>query len=101
MRRAADYDRPMAARVAIFLDYQNVYMGARGAFHPYSSESPAGQVDPHALGELLVQRGPPGVDRELSEVRVYRGQPDSRRIPRDMQPMIASAAIGALCQRRR
>lgn len=72
----------MAARVAVFLDYQNVYMGARGAFHAYGSQPQDGQVDPHALGELLVQRGPPGVDRELREVRVYRGQPDPERDPK-------------------
>lgn len=72
----------MAARVAVFLDYQNVYMGARSAFHPYGSPSQNGQIDPHRLGRLLASKGPPGVDREFSEVRVYRGQPDSAKDPR-------------------
>ena len=72
----------MAARVVVFLDYQNVYRGARDAFHPFGSPGQDGQVDPHRLGELLVAKGPPGVGRELSGVRVYRGQPDSQKDPR-------------------
>jgi len=51
-------------RVVVFLDYQNVYMGARGAFYPYGSPSD-GQVDPHRLGELLISKSPPEFDREL------------------------------------
>lgn len=47
----------MSDRVVVFLDYQNVYMGARGAFHPYGSSSQDGQVDPYRLGELLVAKG--------------------------------------------
>lgn len=72
----------MADRVVVFLDYQNVYMGARSAFHPYGAPSPAGQVDPYRLGELLVSKGPPDVERELTEVRIYRGQPDSQKDPK-------------------
>lgn len=72
----------MAARVVVFLDYQNVYMGARSAFHPYGSPSQDGQVDPYRLGELLIAKSPPEFDRVLSEVRIYRGQPDSARDPR-------------------
>lgn len=39
-----------------------------------------GQIDPKALGELLVDRGLGS--RELTEVRVYRGIPDSAKDPR-------------------
>jgi uncharacterized LabA/DUF88 family protein len=72
----------MSARVVVFLDYQNVYMGARGTFHPYGSSPQDGQIDPYRLAELLASKGPPGVDRELHEVRVYRGQPDSEKDPK-------------------
>jgi uncharacterized LabA/DUF88 family protein len=70
-----------SARVTVFLDYQNVYMGAREAFHSYGSPPRDRQVDPSRLGELLVSRGSQ-FDRELLDVRVYRGQPDSQRDPR-------------------
>ncbi len=70
----------MSARVVVFLDYQNVYMGAREAFHPFGSPSQDGQVDPYLLGELLAAKSP--FDRELFDVRVYRGQPDSEKDPR-------------------
>jgi uncharacterized LabA/DUF88 family protein len=72
----------MADRVVVFLDYQNVYMGARDAFHGFGADPQAGQIDPHPLGDLLARRGPANVDRELAEIRVYRGQPDSARDPR-------------------
>ena len=72
----------MAARVVVFLDYQNVYQGAREAFHGFGTPGQDGQIDPHRLGETIAAKGPPDVERELSEVRVYRGQPDSQRDPR-------------------
>ena len=72
----------MPARVVVFLDYQNVYMGARDAFYPYGSAPQDGQVDPHRLGELIVAKAPLDFNRELGEVRVYRGQPDSGKDPR-------------------
>ncbi|GIK78449.1 MAG: hypothetical protein BroJett022_21390 [Actinomycetes bacterium] len=72
----------MAARVAVFLDYQNVYMGARSAFHAHGTAHQDGQIDPCRLAKLLVSKGPPDVDRELSEVRIYRGQPDPQKDPR-------------------
>lgn len=72
----------MSARVVVFLDYQNIYMGARGAFHAFGTPSQDGQIDPYRLSGLLVSKGRPEFDRELSEVRVYRGQPDSQKDPR-------------------
>lgn len=70
----------MAGKVVVFLDYQNVYMGAREAFRPFGSPSQDGQVDPLKLGELLAAKSP--FDRDLVGVRVYRGQPDSQKDPR-------------------
>jgi hypothetical protein len=64
----------------VFLDYQNVYRGARDAFHPPLSPSQHGQIDPVGLGELITRRS--RFDRSLAEVRVYRGQPDAARDPK-------------------
>lgn len=65
------------ARVMIFLDYQNVYMGARSCFHDRYAPHFEGQVNPLALGELLTHDSPH--DRELTHVRIYRGLPSATR----------------------
>lgn len=70
----------MAPRVVLFVDYQNVYKGARAAFWELNAPPSRGQIDPLALGQLIVRRRE--LDCELSQVRVYRGQPDPRRDPR-------------------
>jgi uncharacterized LabA/DUF88 family protein len=59
----------------LFVDYQNVYMGARRAFFERTVPSACGQFDPVRLGEFLVASSP--FDRHLHEVRVYRGRPDA------------------------
>lgn len=67
-------------RVAVFIDYQNVYHCARDLFFPSGRAAPwLGSVDPLRLGELLCRLGhaiDPG--RRLTGIRVYRGQPDGR-----------------------
>ena len=65
-------------RVSLFIDYQNVYHGARNAFHHDDAPRSAGQISPRRLGNLLVARQPLAGDvneRRLHEVRVYRGMP--------------------------
>ena len=66
-----------SARVAIFLDYQNVYNGAREAFDLCGDPSRYGQIDPLRLAELIIARHPE--ESHLAAVRVYRGRPDSAR----------------------
>jgi uncharacterized LabA/DUF88 family protein len=63
-------------RVAVFLDYQNVYHRARDSFCTRDAAAREGQVDPLALGHLLASRVPGG---RLVAVRVYRGRPSQRR----------------------
>ena len=63
-------------RVAVFLDYQNVYHRARDSFCIRDAAAREGQVDPLALGHLLAGRVPGG---RLAAVRVYRGRPSQRR----------------------
>jgi len=65
----------MSERVVVFLDWQNVYMRARESFHVEAAAHPKGQVNPLDLGLELASRGRDG-DRELIEVRIYRGVPD-------------------------
>lgn len=67
-------------RVVVFLDYQNVYRGARRAFHTELDHHRRGQIDPLKLGLHLARDSP--YNRELTQVRVYRGQPASDRDPR-------------------
>jgi hypothetical protein len=70
----------VAPRVVVFVGYPNVYKSAKKAFHGECAPRWAGQIDPLKLGELIASRGP--VARELTEVRVYRGRPDSARDPK-------------------
>jgi uncharacterized LabA/DUF88 family protein len=67
-------------RVVLFVDYQNIYMSARSLFHASGVRHWNGQVDPHAVGRLLVERSP--FDRVLTGVRIYRGIPDSTKNPK-------------------
>lgn len=68
----------MTDRVMLFVDYQNIYRGARSCFHPEAKvPNVAGQISPILLAEHIVTTG--SLDRELSSVRVYRGLPDATR----------------------
>lgn len=68
----------MAKRIGVFVDYQNVYKGARKCFFPDGTNSHLdGQVNPLKLGKTLA-----GNDRTLVAVRVYRGLPSSRDDPK-------------------
>lgn len=71
----------MADRVTIFIDGQNVYNCARTAFFPHRRDHhfTDGQFDPMALGRLLASRDTRGFAREVKEVRVYTGRPDSAK----------------------
>jgi hypothetical protein len=62
-------------RVAVFIDYQNCYKGARECFFQPGDAHMCGQVLPRRLGVKLRDRaaGP----RELVGVHVYRGLPSS------------------------
>jgi uncharacterized LabA/DUF88 family protein len=65
-------------RVAVFIDYQNVYCGVRDAFGWRHGHYTLGQVFPRRLGLLLTQRGR-SVDsaRQLEKVMVFRGEPSA------------------------
>jgi uncharacterized LabA/DUF88 family protein len=69
----------MPLRTVLFLDYQNVYRGARETFHGNQGYASTGQIDPMRLGRLLVTKSR---DRELTEVRVYRGVQEATKQPK-------------------
>ncbi len=70
-------------RVAVFIDYQNVYMRARDLFGQPQPHHTEGQVLPRRLGVMLTDRGR-GIDpdRALERVTVFRGEPSSKHSPR-------------------
>jgi len=68
----------MAERVVVFLDWQNVYGGARESFHYPGSPSTDGQVDPLRLATQIAGQVPDG---ELQQVRIYRGLPSNAQNP--------------------
>ena len=71
-------DEPVT-RIAVFLDNQNIYQGARAAFGLQNSHFTEGQIDPLRLGQHLTDLGHAvDADRELVAVRIYRGEPSSK-----------------------
>lgn len=76
----------LSSRVIVFIDSQNAYQGARGVFFRPTDHHACGQLDPLKLGRLICSKVPAGdkplVPRELEEVRVYTGRPDSTKDPK-------------------
>lgn len=70
----------MPARVVVFLDWQNVYNSARETFGTAQAPHWQGQVDPVALAQHLADDSP--FDRQLHQVRIYRGQADASYDPK-------------------
>jgi len=71
------------ARVAVFIDYQNVYRRARAVFGLEGAAHFEGQVHPRSVGELIVsKRADHDPTSKLEFVRVYRGLPDGGRDPK-------------------
>lgn len=65
-----------ALSVVVFIDWQNVYMGARDAFGFHERPQAVGNVDPFHLARFLAAAPDrSGQARELAEARIYRGQP--------------------------
>ena len=71
----------MPKRVVIFVDYQNAYRSAREIFHERFQDPPwMGQFDPLLLGEHILRSGNFPA-RTISQIRMYRGLPDSAKQP--------------------
>ena len=77
----ADLTHPLV--LALFVDVQNTYRGARRSFLNNSVASVDGQYSPAKLGDLIAARGgPSGTACSLSEVRAYTGRPDPEKDPK-------------------
>ncbi len=76
----------MVNRVAVFMDAQNVYRGARDCFAMRQGPPQAGQFSPLRFARLLCDRKnsyqPSSTVRTLTQVRIYTGRPDSSKAPR-------------------
>ena len=72
-------------RLAVFIDYQNAYMGARQAFGVGQGDPHVvGQFDPLELARLIARRHPNHAGaklRQLVRVSIYRGLPDASKSP--------------------
>jgi uncharacterized LabA/DUF88 family protein len=73
--------RRATERMVVFIDWQNLYKGARDAFHQGHGPRLLGNVRPLRLAQRLLELTR-GRRRVLVGVRVYRGQPDPTRDPR-------------------
>jgi uncharacterized LabA/DUF88 family protein len=70
------------SRMKVFIDYQNVYHGARGTFCERDAHPILGHIRPLRLGVLLKQlaeSNDPG--RQLTQVVVFRGEPTTQGHP--------------------
>ena len=70
-------------RVAVYIDYSNVYKGARTAFLLDGSPGHRGNIHPVRLARRLAELAPDGTDRRathaLAFAKVFRGAPDPAR----------------------
>ena len=73
-------------RLAVFIDHQNVYRGARDALGATDADHHVvGQYDPIKLANLIAERHPSyrGANlRKLVQVNIYSGLPGSSRNPK-------------------
>lgn len=68
-------------RVAVFIDWMNVYKAAREAFGLAEDSGARGQVDPYRLGRVLAAANRRGPSAELVRVEVHRGRPLPNQSP--------------------
>lgn len=66
------------ARAVVFIDAQNMYMGAREAFGWTDYPGHYGNFKPVGLARVLTS----GADRALTQVRIYTGVPTPQKDPR-------------------
>lgn len=68
-------------RVAVFIDWMNVYKAAREAFGLTEESGVRGQVDPYRLGRVLAAANRRGRSAELVRVEIHRGRPLPNQSP--------------------
>lgn len=68
-------------RVAVFIDWMNVYKAAREAFDLTGESGVRGQVHPYRLGRVLAAANRRGASAELARVEIHRGRPLPNQSP--------------------
>lgn len=84
-------------RVGVYIDYSNVYKGARDAFILREAPGYRGNVNPMLIAKHVAAASPndcaPRDDTHALEfVKVFRGAPDPKKQPRDARIESARAA---------
>ncbi len=73
-------------RVGVYIDYSNVYSGARDAFILDRAPGHRGHVNPLHLAKRVALQAPDGSSRrgthELTMTKLFRGAPDPQKDPR-------------------
>ena len=68
-------------RVAVFIDWQNVYQSARRAFALTALPSERGVISPYQVARILAAGNDRASDGVLVKVEIHRGLPSSARDP--------------------
>lgn len=69
----------LAARVAVFIDWQNTYKAAREAFGLRDLPNEHGNYSPYRLARILASGNDRGRETQLVRVSIHRGLPSSHR----------------------
>ncbi|HVW27932.1 MAG TPA: hypothetical protein VHC69_21355 [Polyangiaceae bacterium] len=67
--------------VAVYIDWQNVYNGARRAFGLTNASTEEGQVSPLRVAQLLAAGNGRGIRGMLVRVEIHRGLPSASKDP--------------------
>jgi uncharacterized LabA/DUF88 family protein len=67
--------------VAVYIDWQNIYNGARRAFGLTDAPSEEGQISPYRLAKVLAAGNERGDDGTLVRVEIHRGLPSASKDP--------------------
>jgi uncharacterized LabA/DUF88 family protein len=68
-------------RLAVFIDYQNVHLGARELFAPYGQPVHESLVHPLAVAERIATKRSSRFPCEVTTVQVFRGRPNPEHQP--------------------
>jgi hypothetical protein len=67
--------------IGVYIDWQNVYNGARRAFGLTDAVSEEGQVSPYRVAQMLTAGNGRGTEGQLVRVEIHRGLPSASKDP--------------------
>jgi hypothetical protein len=68
-------------KIAVYIDWQNVYNAARRAFGMNDAPSEEGQISPYRVAQLLAAGNGRAADGRLVRVEIHRGLPSGAKDP--------------------